>query len=196
MGKEEVFDYYYGTEAEQFSFFRIPRVLIQDPRFKQVSTDAKLLYGLMLDRMSLSMKNGWLDEENRVYIIYTLENIMEDLSRTPPGKTADDKYFLGFFQKDQTLIAILDLIFDYPKPQVAYIGLFMLDVSEQGKGTGSNIMKGVFKQLANQGITCVRLGCIHGNVEAASFWKRNGFYSLKEQLQAVDDQVDLMEKVL
>ena len=63
MGKEEVFDYYYGTEAEQFSFFRIPRVLIQDPRFKQVSTDAKLLYGLMLDRMSLSMKNGWLDEE-------------------------------------------------------------------------------------------------------------------------------------
>lgn len=68
MGKEEVFDYYYGTEAEQFSFFRIPRVLIQDPRFKQVSTDAKLLYGLMLDRMSLSMKNGWLDEENRVYL--------------------------------------------------------------------------------------------------------------------------------
>ena len=63
MGKEEVFDYYYGTEAEQFSFFRIPRVLIQDPRFKQASTDAKLLYGLMLDRMSLSMKNGWLDEE-------------------------------------------------------------------------------------------------------------------------------------
>lgn len=80
MGKEEVFDYYYGTEAEQFLFFRIPRVLIQDPRFKQVSTDAKLLYGLMLDRMSLSMKNGWLDEENRVYIIYTLENIMEDLN--------------------------------------------------------------------------------------------------------------------
>ena len=141
-----------------------------------------------------------LCKANKTYYKYfktapTHENIMEDLSRTPPGKTADDKYFLGFFQKDQTLIAILDLIFDYPKPQVAYIGLFMLDVSEQGKGTGSNIMKGVFKQLANQGITCVRLGCIHGNVEAASFWKHNGFYSLKEQLQAVDDQ-DLMEKVL
>lgn len=80
MGKKEEFDYYYGTEAEQFSFFRIPRVLIQDPKFKQVSADAKLLYGLMLDRMSLSMKNGWLDEEKRVYIIYTLENIMEDLN--------------------------------------------------------------------------------------------------------------------
>ena len=69
----------------------------------------------------------------------TYENIIEDLYRTPPGKTTDDKYFLGFFQKDQTLIAILDLIFDYPKPQVAYIGLFMMHVSEQGKGTGSKI---------------------------------------------------------
>ncbi len=74
-----IFDYYYGVEAEQFSFYRIPRMLIKDERFKGLSSDAKLLYGLMLDRMSLSMKNGWLDEENRVYIIYTVDNIMEDL---------------------------------------------------------------------------------------------------------------------
>ena len=77
-----------------------------------------------------------LCKANKTYYKYfktapTHENIMEDLSRTPPGKTADDKYFLGFFQKDQTLIAILDLIFDYPKPQIAYIGLFMLDVSDR-----------------------------------------------------------------
>ena len=79
MEKENQFDYYYGTEAEQFSFFRIPKALIQEARFKGLSTDAKLLYGLMLDRMSLSMKNGWLDDQNRVYIIYTLENVMTDL---------------------------------------------------------------------------------------------------------------------
>ena len=138
---------------------------------------------------------------NKTYYKYfktapTYENIIEDLYRTPPGKTTDDKYFLVFFQKDQTLIAILDLIFDYPKPQVAYIGLFMMHVSEQGKGTGSKIMKGVCKQLANQGITCVRLGCIRGNEEAASFWKHNGFYTLGEQTQAADYQVDLMEKAL
>ena len=59
------FDYYYGIEAEQFAFYRVPRLLIKDERFKGLSSDAKLLYGLMLDRMSLSMKNGWLDEENR-----------------------------------------------------------------------------------------------------------------------------------
>lgn len=73
------FDYYYGIEAEQFSFYRVPRLLIKDERFKGLSSDAKLLYGLMLDRMALSMKNGWLDDENRAYIIYTIENIREDL---------------------------------------------------------------------------------------------------------------------
>ncbi len=72
-------DYYYGIEAEQFSFYRVPRLLIKDERFKKLSSDAKLLYGLMLDRMSLSMKNEWFDEDNRAYIIYTIDSIMEDL---------------------------------------------------------------------------------------------------------------------
>ena len=79
MGNIMKFDYYYGIEAEQFSFYRVPRLLIKDERFKELSSDAKLLYGLMLDRLALSIKNGWLDEENRVYIHYTLDNIMEDL---------------------------------------------------------------------------------------------------------------------
>ena len=72
-------DYYYGIEAEQFSFYRVPRLLIKDERFKKLSSDAKLLYGLMLDRMSLSIKNEWFDEDNRAYIIYTIDSIMEDL---------------------------------------------------------------------------------------------------------------------
>jgi hypothetical protein len=74
-------DYYYGVEAEQFSFYRVPRLIIKDERFKDLSSDAKLLYGLMLDRMSLSVKNGWFDKENRAYIIYTIENIADDLCR-------------------------------------------------------------------------------------------------------------------
>ena len=79
MGNNLRFDYYYGAEAEQFSFYRVPRLLIKDERFKGLSSDAKLLYGLMLDRMALSMRNGWFDEENRAYIHYTIENIMDDL---------------------------------------------------------------------------------------------------------------------
>lgn len=71
------YDYFYGTQAEQFTFYRLPKVLITDPRFKKVSSDAKILYGVMLERMSLSMKNQWIDDQNRVYIIFTLEDIME-----------------------------------------------------------------------------------------------------------------------
>ena len=71
--------YFHGSEAEQFSFFRIPRTLIKDERFHGLSTEAKLLYGLMLDRMGLSLRNGWLDEENRVFIFYTLQEVQETL---------------------------------------------------------------------------------------------------------------------
>ncbi len=73
------FAYYYGGESEQFSFYRIPRQLITGEGFKCLSTDAKLLYGLLLDRMGLSAKNGWYDKLGRVYIYYTLEEIQEDL---------------------------------------------------------------------------------------------------------------------
>ncbi len=76
---QAVFEYHYRTEGEQYAFLRIPKVLITDPYFKAVSTDAKLLYGLMLDRMSLSMKNGWLDDEKRVYIYFTLEDVCDAL---------------------------------------------------------------------------------------------------------------------
>lgn len=72
-------DYYYGNEAEQYSFYRIPKVLFTDPRYKPVSAEAKVLYGLLLDRMSLSVKNGWLDENGRVYIIFTISDVMETL---------------------------------------------------------------------------------------------------------------------
>lgn len=63
------FDYYYGNESEQFVFYRIPKMLFKDKLFKDVSTDAKVLYGLMLDRMGLSIRNRWFDKENRVYIL-------------------------------------------------------------------------------------------------------------------------------
>ena len=80
MAAETSFDYYYGDESNQFSFYRIPRQLVTGERFKRLSMDAKLLYGLLLDRMSLSAKNGWYDEQGRVYIYYTLDEIQEDLN--------------------------------------------------------------------------------------------------------------------
>ena len=66
------YDYFYGQQSEQFSFYRIPKILFSQDKFWNVSTDAKLLYGILLDRMNLSARNGWLDEAGRVYIIFTI----------------------------------------------------------------------------------------------------------------------------
>lgn len=73
------YDYFYGGQSESFSFYRIPRQLVTGAEFRHLSTDAKLLYGMMLDRMGLSARNGWYDELDRVYIYYTVDEIMEDL---------------------------------------------------------------------------------------------------------------------
>ena len=72
-------DYFYGQAGELFSFYRIPKALFQEQRFQDLSTDAKTLYGILLDRMSLSVKNGWLDEQNRVFIIFTIEDVKRAL---------------------------------------------------------------------------------------------------------------------
>ena len=110
------FDYYYGIEAEQFSFYRVPRLLIKDDRFRGLSSDAKLLYGLMLDRMALSMKNGWLDEENRAYIIYTVDNIMEDLGCARATcvkviKELDSDNGIGLIEKKRRGLGKPDIIY-------------------------------------------------------------------------------------
>lgn len=73
------YDYFYGQQSEQFSFYRIPKILFSQDKFWNVSTDAKLLYSILLDRMNLSARNGWLDEAGRVYIIFTIEEIKESL---------------------------------------------------------------------------------------------------------------------
>ena len=73
------FEYYYGSQADQFSFIRIPRTLLLDDTFSSLSLPAKVLYSVLLDRMGLSMKNKWFDKENKVYIIYQIAEIQADL---------------------------------------------------------------------------------------------------------------------
>ena len=76
------FNYYYGSEADQFSFVRIPKAMLTEEMFSPLSLQAKVLYGVLLDRMCLSMRNGWLDKENKVYIIYQIAEIQDDLGFT------------------------------------------------------------------------------------------------------------------
>ena len=72
-------DYFYGQARELFSFFRIPKALFQEQQFQDLSTDAKTLYGILLDRMSLSVKNEWFDKKGRVFIIFTIEDVKRTL---------------------------------------------------------------------------------------------------------------------
>ena len=88
MSEKKIFDYFYGSQSEQFSFFRLPKVLIRDERFRKISSDAKILYGIMLDRMSLSRENKWFDDENRVYIIYQVAEIMEEMTKERQNSSA------------------------------------------------------------------------------------------------------------
>jgi hypothetical protein len=70
-----MFAYYHSRQAEQFTFYRIPRALFTDERFIGLSAESRILYGLMLDRMGLSRKNGWVDGKDRVYICFTLDEV-------------------------------------------------------------------------------------------------------------------------
>ena len=74
------FGYFYGDQSESYSFYRFPKQLLVGEQFKRLSMDARVLYGLMLDRMGLSAKNGWRDEQGRVYIYYTVAEIQEDFN--------------------------------------------------------------------------------------------------------------------
>ena len=156
MGNMMKFDYYYGIEAEQFSFYRVPRLLIKDERFKELSSDAKLLYGLMLDRMSLSMKNGWFDDENRAYIHYTLDNIMEDLGCAKEKcvkvlAELDSKKGIGLIEKKRQGLG---------KPDIIYVKNFAtLEVggepesqpkSPSNTDVSTEVRKSNFKRFDNQ----------------------------------------------
>lgn len=104
MSEKISFKYFYGTEVDSFSFYRVPKLLFTNNFFKNLSTDAKILYGLMLDRMSLSIKNKWLDEEKKAYIYFSLEDIMELLNcgRNKAVKSLqelDDENGIGLIEK-------------------------------------------------------------------------------------------------
>lgn len=76
------FNYFYGEEGDRYSFINIPKTLMKDVRFSEVNVYAKVLYGLLLDRMSMALKNKWIDQEKRVYVIYPVQEIERDMGIT------------------------------------------------------------------------------------------------------------------
>ena len=137
MDKKMNFKYFYGTEADQFSFYRTPKALFTNDCFKDLSCDAKILYGLMLDRMSLSIKNQWFDEENRAYIYFSIEDIMELLNcgRNKAVKSLqelDDEKGIGLIEKRRQ---------GFGKVTIIYVKSFVQEECEEQKKEKSKMVK-------------------------------------------------------
>lgn len=144
------FDYYYGQEAEQFNFIKIPQVFFTDEQFVSMSCEAKILYGLMLNRMSLSMKNEWLDDENRVYIIYTVEDVMETMfcAKAKAVKTIKELEDMKLIEKNRR---------GFGQPTLIYVKNFISKENKQANDSsvGSKIelhevSKSNFTEFENQ----------------------------------------------
>lgn len=106
--------------------------------------------------------------------LVTEESIREDMRALPPGKAAEDKYYVGYFDGER-LIAVLDLIDGYPDPETAWIGLLITDAAVQNAGVGSGIVGELCRYLSEQGFSRVRLCWAEENPQAAHFWHKNGF---------------------
>ena len=130
MGKVR-FDFYYGADVEEFAFYRIPRLLFTDEFFRGLSCEAKVLYGLMRDRMTLSRKNGWIDEQNRVYIIFTLEEVMDYLGC---GKDKGVK-ILAELDSEKGIGLIERVKRGMGKPTIIYVKTFLREAEAPEPGT-------------------------------------------------------------
>lgn len=130
MAKYNVeFDYFHDYESEQFAFYRIPKVLFTDDYFRNLSSDAKVLYGLMLDRMALSIKNKWVDEDGRVYIIFTLEQVMQYMNC---GKDKGVK-IMAELDTDKGIGLIQRVKRGLGKPTIIYVKSFIIKEKSEKK---------------------------------------------------------------
>lgn len=110
----------------------------------------------------------------------TKQSIFDDMSALPPGKSVDDKYYVGFF-KDEKLYGVMDLIENYPTPGTAFIGFFAVDAAISKKGVGTAIISGIAEGLRLQGFKKLRLAIDKGNPQSKAFWTKNGFLFTGEE---------------
>ena len=138
--------------------------------------------------------------ENTLFYQYhppfaTRENIINDMSALPPGKEMKDKFYLGFFSGD-ILVAVMDLILNYPEEKTAYIGFFMTKKERQGRGLGTALIGELMDELRRERFRKVRLAVDRGNPQSKAFWEKNGFALMGEEFPHGDSAYLPMERAL
>ena len=125
----------------------------------------------------------------------TRESVLEDMTALPPGKCAADKHYLSFFDRE-TLVAVLDLILDYPQEGTAYLGFFMTKKAVQGRGIGSALIGELLNELRKADCKKARLAVDRGNPQSKAFWEKNGFALMGEEFPHGDSAYLPMERAL
>lgn len=171
MSEGITLSYFYGKEADQYSFYKIPKLLFTEAYFKKISVEAKVLYGLMLDRMSLSVKNQWLDPEGRAYVYYSLDDIMDALGCSNKKaisimKELDTESGIGLIEKKRQ---------GQGKPTMIYVKQFMVQgvqkcnnyTSEEKVGFSEvknlHVLKCKNDTSRSEEITCLEVKNLHTN---------------------------------
>lgn len=149
----------------------------------EINSLSKKYYVRKLDKNDVDMIYD-MSCKNHIFYQYhppfvTRESILEDMAALPPGKSEDDKCYVGYFDKE-SLAGVLDLILGYPEKETAFIGLFMVNTQYQNKGVGSEIIGEVTVYLKSLGYREIRLGVDRGNPQSYAFWTKNHFVTINE----------------
>lgn len=141
-----------------------------------------------------------LCKDNTIYYDYcppfvTREGVQADMEALPPGKSNEDKYYVGYY-KEEHLIAVLDLIDGYPKEKIVFIGFFMTDILVQKKGVGTAIISALCDCLKAMDFKAVQLAWVKGNLQAEGFWLKNQFQIVREGSSNVEQTVIVGERKL
>lgn len=161
-------------------------------------TESQLDHARILTREDIPLVLK-LYESNPLYFYYCPPTpsgveVWEDMTRLPPGKSSEDKFFLGFW-KGRDLVAVMDFVYGYPDKETVFIGLFMVDSSWQDRGVGSRLIVDSLAFFSKK-YHKVRLACVKGNPQSENFWKKQGFLLTGEEAQESTYSVYLMEKSL
>jgi len=141
-----------------------------------------------------------LEYGNPLYFEYcppepSIATVLNDLKALPDGKNYDDKFYIGFFNND-SLVAIMDFIVSFPEEDTIFIGLFMMDIKESGKGKGSAIINEILTEFRREGYKKVRLAYMKGNPQSRRFWEKCGFTETGIEKENNHGIAVVLEKIL
>lgn len=192
-----IFNYYYGSEADQFNFIKIPKAMITDPMFESISLASKLLYGILLDRMNLSMKNRWFDSENRVYIIYQITEIQEDMRVTEKMaiKYLKELENMGLVEKKRRGLGLPSLLYvkSFLVPKDYSVKDEMEEELAEIEGSSRIVEMGSSRNVQTSSSRTIEIGSTRAVVQGSSRGAKNGSIRTdKMEVQELPEQEALI----